>query len=512
MDIALKLNVKGLKFQNWMYLMLFSVIILVVLWALQFLLLEHFHHSIKLNELGNAGDKITEQLNHITFPEAYDPFIMPEANESVTTPEMSDLLNEKMIGISNTISEFGLNNNYRVFLLDESGKSSWSILTLTFNQNVLTQPFTAFIPQKYLDDALQKLLESEEDRVCYLYTSEGSDTAEAIYITKLPNGNERYSYLYIYGAIPPIDATASVLKTQFIIITIILFGISLFLAQVISAKMAKPIIKLTKSSERLVKGELDETFYEEGFTEIRQLATAFNYASGELRSLDNYRREFIANISHDLKTPLTIIKFYGEMIRDVSGNDSKKRIGHCDTIIKEADRLTDLVDELLALSKIEDINMHQAEQSRLNLSLMISDILVSFEALSIKEGYVFECNIDDDLYVLGNEPTLRRAVYNLIGNAVNFTGEDKRIFISLKERDGFVHFEVTDTGEGIYANKQSVIWDRYYKSNEAHKRAVVGTGLGLSIVKSILTFHSADYGVISEPGQGSTFWFALKNQ
>lgn len=512
----MKINVKGLRFQNWLYLMLFSVIILAVLWALQFLLLERFHNSMKLNEMGNAGDKIVEQLGHAAFPEADGPFIKPEANGSsamsqtewVTISGKIDPLDEKTRGIVNIISEAGFN----VTLLDESGKSSFSSYSITFNQDGLAQLHTASIPQKYLDDALLKLLESGDDRICYLNTSEDSGTTQSIYIAKLQNGNEKYRYVYLYDTIPPIDSTASVLKTQFIIITVILLGLSLIVAQLISRKMSGPIVSLTKASERLVKGELDETFYEEGFTEIKQLASTLNYAAGELRSLDDYRREFLANVSHDLKTPLTIIKFYGEMIKDVSGDDPGKRGVHCDTIIKESDRLTGLVDELLALSKLEDMSGRQAEQSRLNLSHMISDILVSFEALSAKEGYVFECDIEGDLYVSGNEPTLRRAVYNLIGNAVNFTGEDKRVLISLKDRDGCVRFEVADTGDGIPENKQSVIWDRYYKSNEAHKRAVVGTGLGLSIVKSILTVHSADYGVISEPGQGSTFWFVLKKQ
>ena len=105
---------------------------------------------------------------------------------------------------------------------------------------------------------------------------------------------------------------------------------------------------------------------------------------------------------------------------------------------------------------------------------------------------------------------LRRTIYNLISNAVNFTGEDKRVRISLKTKDDHTRFEVTDTGDGIPEEQQKAIWDRYYKSKGTHKRAVVGTGIGLSIVKSVLTLHHAEYGVISEQGKGSTFWFELK--
>jgi signal transduction histidine kinase len=285
--------------------------------------------------------------------------------------------------------------------------------------------------------------------------------------------------------------------------------LSFIVAWWISRKMSKPIIRLTKSAERLVKGALDENFYDSGFTEINQLASAFNYAANELRSLDKYRREFIANVSHDLKTPLTIIKLYGEMIKDVSGSDPSKRNSHCDTIIKEADWLMGMVGEIVELSKLESNNTEIA-MTAIDISRCLKDTLTGFQILSEKGGYCFETNIDDDLLVLGNEPMLRRTLYNLISNAVNFTGEDKRVIISLKHKEESVRFEVTDTGEGIPKEKQGIIWDRYYKSNETHKRAVVGTGMGLSIVKNVLVLHKADYGVISDFGKGSTFWFELK--
>ena len=458
--------------------MIFSLIILAVLWALQFLFLGSFYKSMKLNDIKNIGDSITNKFDDTDF---------------------------------NTImSEYAFKNNLRIILLDETGRITRNFDGFpTDSLGMLPPGGYGKFPQEYISTVLKKLSESNSNRIYYLDSNERLNSTQSVYVSKVSEKNGIAYYLYISSPIPSIDSTISVLKTQFYIITAILFVLALIMAQCISKKMAKPIIRLTKSAERMVKGELDATIYDNDFTEIHQLASALNYATEELRSLDNYRREFIANVSHDLKTPLTIIKLNGELIKDVSGNNPKKRDEHCDMIIKEADWLTDMVGEILELSKLETGNA-DFTKTEVNLSQCLADVLVTFNVLKDKEGYSFETDIDENLIVHGNETMIKRVFYNLISNAVNYTGDDKSVFISLKHTEKNVRFEVTDTGEGIPKEKQGLIWDRYYKSKETHKRAVIGTGLGLSIVKSILVLYNAEYGVISEDGKGSTFWFELK--
>lgn len=473
----MKINVKGLKFQNWLNLMIFSLIILAVLWALQFLFLGSFYKSMKLNEVKNIGDSIISKFDDTDF--------------------------------HSIMNEYAFKNNLRIILLDESGRITRNFDGFPTDTPGLMPPggFGMF-PQKYISTALKKLRESNSNKTYYLDTDNRFDSTQSVYVAKVSDKNGIAYYLYISSPIPSIDSTISVLKTQFYIITAILFVLALIMAQWISKKMTKPIIRLTKSAERMVKGELDATIYDNDFTEIHQLASALNYATEELRSLDNYRREFIANVSHDLKTPLTIIKLNGELIKDVSGDDPQKREEHCNTIIKEADWLTDMVGEILELSKLETNNA-DFTKTNVNLSQCLADVLDSFDILKDKKGYFFKTDIDPNLYVYGNEPMIKRVFYNLISNAVNFTGDDKYVYVSLKHADKKVRFAVTDTGEGIPIEKQAAIWDRYYKCKETHKRAVIGTGIGLSIVKSILVLHNAAFGVISEAGNGSTFWFEL---
>jgi signal transduction histidine kinase len=127
----------------------------------------------------------------------------------------------------------------------------------------------------------------------------------------------------------------------------------------------------------------------------------------------------------------------------------------------------------------------------------------------MQEGYNIEFIANEDVRVMADSVMILQVVYNLINNAVNYTGEDKRVWVRQSVSGGVVRISVTDTGEGISKEDITKIWDRYYKVDKVHKRATVGTGLGLSIVKGILETHNAVYGVESTLGHGSTFWFEL---
>ncbi len=492
-----RIDYKGLKFKNWMYLMIFSVLILAVLWVLQFAFLNTFYQSMKLNEIKHIGDQVLEEYNTGNFVQV--------------------------------LNEYAFKNNLRIIMLDENGNVINSFDGFNAPSGQFNSPFSRMrmmLPQSELENIQKRFAQSKDERIHYLSSNrqnvEGNpsdppnrimpgnlmEMSQAVYVAKVQGADNTQNYLYVSSSIPPIDSTISVLRTQFIIITVILFVLSAVAAQIIARKMSKPIIQLTKSAEKMAKGNLNVDFYDKGYTEIHQLASTLSYATEELRGLDHYRKEFIANVSHDLKTPLTIIKFYGEMIKDVSGNNPERREAHCDTIVKEADWLSGMVNEILELSKLES-NSVELTKMRVNISGCLAETLSSFAILAEKEGYIFETHMEKNLWVNANEPYIKRVLYNLISNAVNYTGADKRVIISLRGIQDTVRFEVTDTGVGIPEERLKSIWDRYYKSNETHKRAVVGTGLGLSIVKNALELHGAAYGVISTPGQGSTFWFAM---
>ena len=225
------------------------------------------------------------------------------------------------------------------------------------------------------------------------------------------------------------------------------------------------------------------------------------------------QKELIANVSHDFKTPLTMIKAYASMIKEISGDIPEKRNKHAQVIEDEADKLASLVADVLDLSKITS-GIDEVKRSSVNMSKSLTEIIRRFDYFTETQGYEFIVHIDDDLYASVDELKIGQALYNLISNAVNYTGEDKKVYIRLvKETDTQFVFTVTDTGAGISKEELPHIWERYYRSQEAHKRPVKGTGLGLSIVKAILDRHRLEYGVDSTEGQGTTFYirFALQN-
>ena len=240
-----------------------------------------------------------------------------------------------------------------------------------------------------------------------------------------------------------------------------------------------------------------------------ELAEALTYAEHELSRTDEMQRDLIANVSHDMRTPLTMMKAYAEMIRDLSGNNPEKRAKHLQVIIEETDRLSLLVNDMLDLSKLES-GTKKLEFTTFDISQRLTEIANRYQGISEQMGYHLHFTPDAPRMVCCDAGAIERVICNLINNAINYTSkEDKQVFLRQVNQPNCVRIEVRDTGDGIEEDKIKLIFDKYYRS-ENHKREVVGTGLGLSIVKAILKLHNYDYGVNSKLGEGSTFWFAIR--
>ena len=244
------------------------------------------------------------------------------------------------------------------------------------------------------------------------------------------------------------------------------------------------------------------------YSEISQLADTLNYTSQELAKADNLQKDLIANVSHDLRTPLTMVKSYAEMIRDLSGDNPEKRNAHLRVIIDEADRLNAMVSDLLVISRMQS-GVETLNITEFNIKETILSILNSYRIFTDQEGFTFLFNDAPDIMVKGDESRIKQVISNLISNGVKYSGDSKTITISLKDDARSVRCEVTDYGEGIPEDELPHIWERYYKASNNHKRNTTGTGLGLAIVKEILLQHHARFGVESTLNAGSTFWFEL---
>ena len=311
--------------------------------------------------------------------------------------------------------------------------------------------------------------------------------------------------LTFHAMVTPVDATVSTLQTQLYIITAIMLLLAVALAAIISKRISKPIEDINKSAKVLAGGNYDTHFGGRGFLEIKELSDTLNTAARELSKVENLRRELMANVSHDLRTPLSLIYSYAEMMHDFPEEITPQQT---QTIMDETKRLTSIVNDILEISRVESGGMlHRSDYC---LTENIASTVRRTNEFVKADGYAINFVYDDKIYVNADEVKITQALYNLLVNAVNYGGEkDKTITVRQTVSGGRVKIEVTDNGEGISPENLPYVWDRYYKVDKKHKRAVTGTGLGLSIVKKIIDLHGGRYGVESEAGKGSTFWFEI---
>ena len=342
----------------------------------------------------------------------------------------------------------------------------------------------------------------ENDGKIYFVGSDVYAYACRIYI------NGQAAFLYVTDTYTLSQAVFGGMMFHTVYMAIIMLIIASVLSGAISMYISRPIAALTEKARKMSYGNLSVNFEQEGgvsYSEIVELSDSLNYAENELSKADQVQKELIANVSHDFKTPLTMIKAYASMIKEISGENPEKREKHAQVIIDEADRLSSLVNDMLDLSKIRS-GIVSLKPTLFNLSDYLRIVVSRFDFLTETQGYRFILDVADDLYVEADKDKIGQVLYNLIGNAVNYTGEDKTVTIRLYGENGLQHFTVTDTGMGIPPEEINTIWERYYRSKEMHKRPVKGTGLGLSIVKTVLTKHDFNFGVRSELGKGSTFY------
>ena len=322
-------------------------------------------------------------------------------------------------------------------------------------------------------------------------------------------------YVYVYETMEIFDSVAHQMVLKTVMTAIFVLLLTFAVSSGISGWLTKPITEMTEKAKLFAAGDFGVDFRGGDYgSEMVELANTLNFARDEIFKADRMQKELIANVSHDFKTPLTMIKAYSSMIKEISGDNPEKRNKHVQVIIDEADRLTSLVEDLLDLSKLR-AGINELKPTKFDLSAYTYEILERFAYLQETQGFDLRAEIDDGVWTEADEHKIGQVLYNLIGNAVNYTGEDKKVLVQVKKNsETTAYFAVSDTGAGIPEEELPTIWQRYYRSSEMHKRPVKGTGLGLSIVKIILELHGFKFGVKSEVGKGSTFYvvFPLREE
>lgn len=354
----------------------------------------------------------------------------------------------------------------------------------------------------------RNFINSNNDSKTYNLINNFTKEKSIMSATKLSNN----LYVFISTSLIPLDSTINIIEQQLIVVSIVVLLFSIVVAYFISKRLSDPIIKISKAAKLISKGKLKTKFETTSdIKELVDLTNALNDMKDELSKTEELQKDLMANISHDLKTPLTMIKAYAELILDININDKKKCINNLNIIIEEVNRLNNLVNDILALTKVES-NLEKLEKSEFDLIKLIKKIVKQHNIYVIKDGYSIEFIHDNikELMVDADKKKIEQVIYNLLNNALNYTGEDKKVIIKVEENDKDYTIMVIDSGKGIDKKEIDHIFDRYYRSKKNHKRYIYGTGLGLSIVKNILLMHNYPYGVTSKKNKGTTFYFKIK--
>jgi len=472
----LKNNIKNGKIKNsslvtklLLSFILFAIGIFVILWIMQVVFLQTYYSIMKKGE------------------------IIKISNNIVREKVDKDFLYE--------LTSYAYKNNVTIYMADKNGKLIYDS-TIIEETDLYNQTMKIPLLLSW-DKLIDELNDSDEEILKYTYKIDRFKTEMFVCARKF-NDN----VLILISSIDPIDATTNVLSNQLMYCTVISLIISVILSIVISRRIAKPIVVIDNQAKELAKGNYDIKFKRAGYLELDNLVDTLNYATQELRKTDNLRKELIANVSHDLRTPLTMIKAYSEMIRDMYIEDKDKTIESLNTIIDETDRMTNLVSDMLDLSKIENNNMVLNIKS-INIYEITKSIIDNFKLVDENKDLIININSETEVFVNCDKSKITQVIYNLISNAINYSGDNKEIKIDINQNKAKVKFMVKDNGQGISKDDLPYIWDRYYKANKKYSRTSQGSGLGLAIVKNILELHKAKYGVESQEGIGTTFWFEL---
>lgn len=457
----IKKKFKGIEFKTLLFITIFNIGIILIIYLSELFIFDVLYKNYQINKVNN----IVEEFNN----SKEDVYVLAE-NLAYDNEVCISVINENMV---------------------------------SFNYNTMQNGCPLNKKNKYINDKISNFVGSSNESEYYKITNPMTETKGILYAVKKDNTN-----IFIYSNLKNTSNFINVFQNQIVYFIILIILCSVFISVFLANKITKPIREITNKSKNIGKGKYDTKFPKNGILEIDELSETLEEVQKELGKSDEVKRDLMANVSHDLKTPLTLIKSYAEMIKDISYKEPKKMNEHLDIIMDESDRLTILVNDILELSKVQN-EEYLYNYEEYDLIKEIKKIIKKYDVINTKEQYKFVLELPKKAIIKADREKLNQVIYNLLNNAINYTGKDKLVKIKVTKEDTDYLVEIIDTGKGIKKEELPFIWDKYYKNDKNHQRNVVSTGLGLSIVKEILNKHNFEYGVKSEINKGSTFYFKI---
>ncbi len=473
----------SVRWKLFLTLLLFAVLLLLAVWVVQIRLLGVFYDREKTSELESVAATIRTRVGSEDF-----------------SAELENIVSGRLICV-------------RVFRLTSGGMEEMEGVSSIYGCFIhpMDSDMVMGIREKTLENGGEYTKRVQfsgglrDPDGNFRFPGLRTDLINLIYATDFTEGDTEY-FLMLDTELTPISSTVNTLQTQFFLLCGAMLILTVLLTLFLSESIAGPLRAITAKAGKLAKGDYTADFTGKGYREAEELAGALNFAADEIGKTNRLQKELIANISHDLRTPLTMIRGYSEMMRDIPGENSPENI---QLIIDETERLTELVGDLLDLSKLQAGTV-KLNRTMLDLAETVRDAVGRYDQMLRHKGYRVEYRVPDEpVMIFVDRTMLLQVLYNLLNNAVNYTGQNKLVTVTLTVMDGYARVSVRDTGIGIPPEQIPQIWDRYYRADKLHQQATLGSGLGLSIVKEVLDRHAARYGVESAVGVGSVFWFEI---
>lgn len=289
---------------------------------------------------------------------------------------------------------------------------------------------------------------------------------------------------------------------------IVIFGLSFLILLIFQLCVYRPLREIIHAADEYAGGNLKYSCPVSSDDELGYLSATLNYMAAELNNTEEYQRKFISNVSHDFRSPLTSIRGYLVAILDGTIPPELQE-KYLNIVIRETERLNKLTEGLLTLNQLGD-GSASVNLSDFDINKTIKDTCATFEGRCRSKNLTFNLTFSDKvMMVQADLGKIQQVIYNLIDNAIKFSGNDSSIDIETYDRNGKVFVSVKDHGCGISKESQKKIFERFYKADNSRGKDKQGTGLGLAITKEIINAHQQNIDVVSTPGVGTEFIFTL---